>query len=69
MQHAIVIYESLTGNTRRAGERISAELEAAGVDAPSCPITPQRFVARPTMASCSYSQTTTPRSRTGAARA
>ena len=30
---AIVIYESLTGNTRKAAEAIAAELEAAGVPA------------------------------------
>lgn len=37
--HAVVIYESLTGNTRRAGEIIAAELRAAGHDAVACPTT------------------------------
>ena len=36
---AIVIYESLTGNTRRAGHYIAAELTQAGVEATACPIT------------------------------
>lgn len=36
MKNAVVIYESLTGNTRRAGERIAAELEGAGVHAVAC---------------------------------
>lgn len=39
MDNAVVIYESLTGNTRRAGERIAAELEAAGVRTVACPVT------------------------------
>ncbi|HEX7095792.1 MAG TPA: flavodoxin family protein [Acidimicrobiales bacterium] len=39
MKNAIVIYESLTGNTRRAGERIARELEGAGVHTTACPIT------------------------------
>jgi Flavodoxin domain len=39
LQNAIVIYESLTGNTRRAGDRIARELEGAGVAASACPIT------------------------------
>lgn len=34
---AIVIYESLTGNTRKAGELIAAELRAAGHEAVVCP--------------------------------
>jgi menaquinone-dependent protoporphyrinogen IX oxidase len=38
VKSAIVIYESLTGNTRLAGERIARELEGAGVDAAACPI-------------------------------
>jgi hypothetical protein len=37
--HAIVIYESLTGNTRKAAIMIAAELKAQGVDAVACPIT------------------------------
>jgi hypothetical protein len=37
--HAIVIYESLTGNTRRAAELIAADLLAKGVTAVACPIT------------------------------
>jgi hypothetical protein len=36
---AIVIYESLTGNTRKAAVAIAAELEAAGVPAVVSPIT------------------------------
>lgn len=36
---AIVIYESLTGNTRRAAEVIAAELQAAGHQAVACPTT------------------------------
>jgi hypothetical protein len=39
VKNAIVIYESLTGNTRKAGDRIVRELEGAGVTAASCPIT------------------------------
>jgi hypothetical protein len=39
VKNAIVIYESLTGNTRKAGERIARELEGAGVAAAACPIT------------------------------
>lgn len=35
--HVVVIYESLTGNTRRASELIAAELRAAGHDAVACP--------------------------------
>ncbi|MEM8922782.1 MAG: flavodoxin family protein [Actinomycetota bacterium] len=35
---AIVIYESLTGNTRTAGHMIAAELSAAGVEAVACAI-------------------------------
>jgi flavorubredoxin len=37
--HAVVIYESLTGNTRRAAEMIAAELTDAGVGASVCPVT------------------------------
>lgn len=36
---AIVIYESLTGNTRKAADLIVAELERSGVTASACPIT------------------------------
>src|SRR3546814_1949333 len=36
---AIVIYESLTGNTRKAGEAIAGHLTAAGVPPVACPIT------------------------------
>jgi hypothetical protein len=35
--HAIVIYESLTGNTRKAAELIVDELRAAGHEAVACP--------------------------------
>ena len=35
--HAIVIYESLTGNTRRAAELIGEELRAAGHHVAVCP--------------------------------
>jgi hypothetical protein len=38
VKNAIVIYESLTGNTRKAGDRIARELEGAGVAAAACPI-------------------------------
>ena len=37
--NAIVIYESLTGNTRRAGERIAVDMSASGVPTSACPIT------------------------------
>jgi hypothetical protein len=37
--NAIVIYESLTGNTRRAAHRIGADLDASGVSTSVCPIT------------------------------
>jgi len=37
--NAIVIYESLTGNTRTAGMAIAGELEARGIRAVACPIT------------------------------
>jgi flavorubredoxin len=36
---AIVIYESLTGNTRTAGEAIAQRLSASGVATKACPIT------------------------------
>ncbi len=35
---AIVIYESLTGNTRKAGEAIAAELTRSGVETVACSI-------------------------------
>lgn len=38
MKNAVVIYETLTGNTRKAGERIARELGAAGVSAVACPV-------------------------------
>jgi len=37
--HAVVISESLTGNTRRMAGLIAAELVARGVTAVACPIT------------------------------
>lgn len=36
--NAIVIYESLTGNTRKAAELIASELRAAGVDTAVSPV-------------------------------
>ncbi|MEM9890087.1 MAG: hypothetical protein AAF962_04430 [Actinomycetota bacterium] len=36
---AIVIYESLTGNTRDAGHLIASGLSRSGVEAVACPIT------------------------------
>lgn len=45
MDNAIVIYESLTGNTRRAAEAIGAELGAAGVTTSVCPITEVDYAA------------------------
>jgi hypothetical protein len=36
---AVVIYESLTGRTRRAAELIRAELDTAGVSTTVCPVT------------------------------
>lgn len=36
---AIVIYESLTGNTAKAGHMIADELSASGIEATACPIT------------------------------
>jgi menaquinone-dependent protoporphyrinogen IX oxidase len=38
MQNAVVIYETLTGNTRKAGERIARELNANGVSSLACPV-------------------------------
>lgn len=38
MKNAVVIYETLTGNTRKAGERIARELSGAGVSAVACPV-------------------------------
>jgi len=35
---ATVIYESLSGNTRKAGEHIAAELSRSGIDAVACSI-------------------------------
>ncbi|GAC1592424.1 MAG: hypothetical protein NVS3B21_12120 [Acidimicrobiales bacterium] len=37
--HAVVIYESLTGNTRKAAVQIARELSAQGVATVACPIT------------------------------
>jgi hypothetical protein len=39
MTNAVVIYESLTGNTRRAGEMIAGRLTAAGVPTAAYPVT------------------------------
>lgn len=36
---AVVIYESLTGNTKRAAQLIAARLAEAGVATPVCPVT------------------------------
>jgi hypothetical protein len=36
--HAVVIYESLTGNTRKAATLITSELIAQDVDAVACPV-------------------------------
>lgn len=43
--HAIVIYESLTGNTRRASEALARGLSANGVATTACPITQIDFQA------------------------
>jgi flavodoxin I len=43
--NAIVIYESLTGNTRRAAARIGADLDASGVSTSVCPITEIDYAA------------------------
>jgi hypothetical protein len=38
--HAVVLYESLTGNTRRAGELIAGHLQGAGITVGGvCPLT------------------------------
>ena len=37
--NGIVIYESLTGNTKAAGQLIADELTAGGVETMACPIT------------------------------
>lgn len=42
---AVVIYESLTGNTRRAAELIGEQLTGAGVEATVCPITAVSYQA------------------------
>ena len=42
---AVVIYESLTGNTRKAGVMIARELTAQGIDAVACPVTDINFQA------------------------
>ena len=39
VMNGIVIYESLTGNTKAAGHIIADELTAAGVETIACPIT------------------------------
>jgi hypothetical protein len=36
--HAVVVYESLTGNTKRAGELISDELSRRGIESTVCNI-------------------------------
>jgi flavorubredoxin len=36
--NAVVIYESLTGNTRRAAGSIAAELRRRGIEAVDCPV-------------------------------
>lgn len=36
MTSAIVIYESMTGNTKTAGEMIAAEMSAAGIETVAC---------------------------------
>ena len=42
---AIVIYESLTGNTRRASEGLARQLTARGIPTVACPITRIDFQA------------------------
>ena len=37
--HAVVIYESLTGNTRKAAQALAAGLSAQGLTTVACPIT------------------------------
>jgi menaquinone-dependent protoporphyrinogen IX oxidase len=41
----VVIYESLTGNTRRAGHMIAEQLSVAGLPTVACPITAIDFQA------------------------
>ncbi len=36
---AVVVYESLTGNTETAGHHIARDLSAAGIETVACPIT------------------------------
>jgi hypothetical protein len=43
--NVVVLYESLTGNTRRAAELMAGELARAGVDAAVCPVTRPDFQA------------------------
>jgi len=43
--NAVVIYESLTGNTHKAATLIAKELQASGVTAVACPITAINFQA------------------------
>lgn len=43
--NAVIIYESLTGNTRKAAEFIAADLRAGGVTATACPTTDIDFQA------------------------
>ena len=43
--NALVIYETLTGNTARAAEHIVAELAAGGVEASACPTTDVDYAA------------------------
>ena len=38
MKNAVVIYETLTGNTKKAGERIARDLSASGVSSLACPV-------------------------------
>ena len=45
VNNAVVIYQSLTGNTRRAGDRIAAELNGAGVSTIACPTVDIDFTA------------------------
>ena len=42
---AVVIYESLTGNTKKVAETIGDELRAAGAEVSVCPITAIDFQA------------------------
>src|SRR5579859_746771 len=37
--NAVIVYESLTGNTRRASELIAAELRRAGIATSTCAVT------------------------------